>query len=301
VARVRPGTDRELRFTQTTEPDDPDEEPDGDDDQDAGTLPTSLDDLTTEADPQQFDTTFIAGDARLNIEGAFDPVAGSRQVIPRIAYVINYNMVWNPDRQRWEPKKKEADVGAGTTIDGFEDADLSEYGGDTGDFAVTQTSPVFDGDFSLKTASNNNSITSFSRLPTYPTRGDTFRYHIQISGSNAGGEMSFGAGEIDNDQYEAIVDFKGQKFRLNKNPAGSSGITLARTGAAIPADIWLRVRISWGTPTIALSLTRTDTGATIAEVSADDLAYDTGGVGFSSSQSNGSDVDIQWDLAELIP
>jgi hypothetical protein len=106
VARTRPGSDRPLRFTQTTEPDDTDEEPDEDDGPGDGPPPTSLDDLTTEADPQQFDQTFVAGDASLTIQGRFDPVAGARQVIPRVAYVLNYNLVYNGSRDRWEPQKK---------------------------------------------------------------------------------------------------------------------------------------------------------------------------------------------------
>ena len=64
---------------------------------------TSIDDLTQEADPQQFDQTFLDEDTNLTIQGGFDPVAGTKQVIPRIAYTINYNFVWNPDRERWEP------------------------------------------------------------------------------------------------------------------------------------------------------------------------------------------------------
>jgi hypothetical protein len=113
VARTRPGSDRPLRFTEAEEPAAPDEGPDEDDDQDAGTLPTSLDDLTTEADPQQFDRTFTAGGAPLRIQGAFDPVAGNKQVIPRVAYVLNYNLIYNESRDRWEPQKK-SDVGGVT-------------------------------------------------------------------------------------------------------------------------------------------------------------------------------------------
>lgn len=67
---------------------------------------SSLQDLTQPADPTTFDQTFEDGDAALNISGRFDPVAGSKQVIPRIAYVLNFNLVWNPDRQRWEPQVK---------------------------------------------------------------------------------------------------------------------------------------------------------------------------------------------------
>jgi len=106
VARTRPGSDRPLRFTETEDPDVPDGDADEDDEPDDRTPPTSLDDLTTEADPQQFDQTFVAGDASLTIQGRFDPVAGARQVIPRVAYVLNYNLVYNESRDRWEPKKK---------------------------------------------------------------------------------------------------------------------------------------------------------------------------------------------------
>jgi len=64
---------------------------------------TSIQDLINPADAQQFDQTFSDADANLNIEGAFDPVAGPKQVIPRIAYVLNFNLVYNEQQERWEP------------------------------------------------------------------------------------------------------------------------------------------------------------------------------------------------------
>lgn len=64
---------------------------------------TSIEDLTSEADVEAFDRTFTAGDANLTLQGAFDPVAGQKQVLPRVAYTINYNFIWNPDKGRWEP------------------------------------------------------------------------------------------------------------------------------------------------------------------------------------------------------
>jgi len=85
---------------------------DGEGDDSAGettpdqTPDSSLADLTTPADPGRFDQTFTDDDALLDLQGGFDPVAGSKQVIPRIAYTINYNFVWNAARGRWEPQKK---------------------------------------------------------------------------------------------------------------------------------------------------------------------------------------------------
>jgi len=65
--------------------------------------PTSIEDLTQETDPNRFDRTFLSSAADLTIEGQFDPAAGPKQVLPRLAYTINYNYVYNPKRGRWEP------------------------------------------------------------------------------------------------------------------------------------------------------------------------------------------------------
>jgi len=86
----------------TTDTDEDDEEAD-----------TSVSDLTTEADPATFDQTFTDADADLRIEGEFEPVAGPKQVIPRVAYVLNYNLVYNEARDRWEPQKKVSNTGGG--------------------------------------------------------------------------------------------------------------------------------------------------------------------------------------------
>jgi len=86
----------------TTDTDEDDEEAD-----------TSVSDLTTEADPATFDQTFTDADADLRIEGEFEPVAGPKQVIPRVAYVLNYNLVYNEARDRWEPQKKVSNAGGG--------------------------------------------------------------------------------------------------------------------------------------------------------------------------------------------
>jgi len=89
--RVRPGAGSAV-----------DEAP-AEDDEEAD---TSVSDLTTEADPATFDQTFTDDDASLRIDGEFEPVAGPKQVIPRVAYVLNYNLVYNEARERWEPQKK---------------------------------------------------------------------------------------------------------------------------------------------------------------------------------------------------
>jgi hypothetical protein len=64
---------------------------------------SSIQDLVQPADVQTFDQTFTDAGAELDIEGEFEPVAGDKQVIPRIAYVLSYQLVYNPEQERWEP------------------------------------------------------------------------------------------------------------------------------------------------------------------------------------------------------
>jgi len=97
---------RELRTRARAriQPDTGDESDESEDADGPAQIPsTSIQDLINPADAGQFDQTFSDADANLNIEGAFDPVAGDKQVIPRIAYVLNFNLVYNEAQERWEP------------------------------------------------------------------------------------------------------------------------------------------------------------------------------------------------------
>jgi len=103
-ARIQPDTDDES------------DESEADDDVPAQIPSTSIQDLINPADAGQFDQTFSDADANLNIEGAFDPVAGPKQVIPRIAYVLNFNLLYNEAQGRWEPQRS---GDTGNSIGGF--------------------------------------------------------------------------------------------------------------------------------------------------------------------------------------
>lgn len=97
---------RELRTRARAriQPDADDESDESEDADGPAQIPsTSIQDLVNPADAQQFDQTFSDADANLNIEGAFDPTAGDKQVIPRIAFVLNFNLVYNEQQERWEP------------------------------------------------------------------------------------------------------------------------------------------------------------------------------------------------------
>jgi len=97
---------RELRTRARAriQPDESGESEPADDEESPAQIPaSSIQDLVNPADAQQFDQTFTDADANLDIEGAFDPTAGDKQVVPRIAFVLNFNLVYNEAQERWEP------------------------------------------------------------------------------------------------------------------------------------------------------------------------------------------------------
>jgi hypothetical protein len=82
-----------------------------------GDAPDDTDDstferLTGEADPERFDRTFLAQSDSFQIGGAVtSPAPFPLQVLPRVAYVINYNVVYDPDRDKWVPQHPFSDEG----------------------------------------------------------------------------------------------------------------------------------------------------------------------------------------------
>lgn len=261
----------------------------------SGQPQTSIVDLTNQANVNQFDRTFTDGAANLTIEGAFDPVAGPKQVLPRVAYVINFNMVWDPDQGIWVPKKKDR------TIDDFEDGDLSEYGGDTGAFDVDGTDPVFEGSFSLKGTTNNSQIASFpgDGLDNYPVRGDVIEFSTFRGNADTGTEMIFGmeTAGTNGQFYSAELTADGE-IRITIDGGGTGNVLASRDVGTPVGEIFTNT-IEWGDPTIRFEV-RTADGAFIGAVEADDTTYDDGGIGWDTTQSTGA-PDAMWDLAVLRP
>lgn len=156
---------RELRTRARAriQPDTDDESDESDDEGTPAQIPsTSIQDLINPADAQQFDQTFSDADANLSIEGAFDPVAGPKQVIPRIAYVLNFNLVYNEAQERWEPDtgNESSGSGSGTTAASSLRADQGGFQNIPGDDSRTTVRMDTIAADELGTVSpQNNSIT----------------------------------------------------------------------------------------------------------------------------------------------
>jgi len=170
---------RELRTRARTriqpESDDESDESDDDDDTPAQLPPSSIQDLVNPADAEQFDQTFSDADANLNIEGAFDPVAGDKQVLPRVAYVLNFNLLYNEQQERWEPQRS---GDTGNSIGGFG--------------ASTALSPSF-GSFFTPLPDSSGTVLIETEAQTDGTTNGTVEMDIDDSGGTTGDYTVVGA------------------------------------------------------------------------------------------------------------
>lgn len=258
---------------------------------------TSIEDLVNQADMNQFDQTFTDASSNLSLQGGFDPVAGDLQVIPRLAYVINFNMVWNPSKDRWEPKKK------GRRIDDFEDGDLAEYNitAQDGTIAV-QSSTVYEGSFAIEVSSTGGTsrVQSTSGLPNYPEPGQTFAGRHRFNNFESLGGIMFGvqSSTTTTDFYDFDV-FPARdeiRFRKNRNPIASKTVQFSSGDE----DKWFDFQVQWDTDGTLVGELLEPNGSLRGRVTAQDSTYTDGGVGFRQNADGQSDVRSYWDDVQVI-
>jgi hypothetical protein len=170
-------------------------------------------------------------------------------------------------------------------VDDFEDQNISEYFGDTGDFQVTDgnvdniTSPR-NGSFMLRefiSGGNSNIFSNFG-LPNYPSRGDTFRVFVYFE-SGTGFQSSaetikvFYGLQNSSNHYRVVISPLGDFIQFQKN-----GNAEAQGNGTVDGDQWYELEVQWGdTHTIKL---RDLNGTVQASVSEFDTTYTSGGIGF---------------------
>lgn len=131
----------------------------------------------------------------------------------------------------------------GTIIDDFEDADISEYQGDTGGFNIV-TSPVIEGTYAVQTNPDSfKEIFSLSGLNHYPERGEPFRVWIYADTGTARLLVFHFARQADDARY-----------RIGFNPTGDfhiarfdgSSVVNSTVGSAYAQDgSWYEFKVEW--------------------------------------------------------
>jgi len=186
-------------------------------------------------------------------------------------------------------------------IDHFEDADLSEYSGDTGSFSL-QTSTVKVGTYALEgsmSSGNAITITSTSGLPHYPERGDEIGYWVQFSGNEPSVGFRWATSNGIDDSYNINYRDSSGQWQLRSRTNGSP--TTLDTLADNPSEnvwhyVYLTDYLSDGTINVEIYEGEpTDQSNLIGTLSANNSDHDSGGISISVNDSSGGSTTGHFD------
>lgn len=179
-------------------------------------------------------------------------------------------------------------------IDDFNDGDLSEYTGVTGDWSP-QTTTVFEGSHAIEvqdTGGGTSVISSLSGLPRYPQRGDTFSYRTRIDTSVADNALIEWASSADfGDKYGVLIDIAGGSFDLRYQQTELASDTITWSNHELE---WLEVVIDFQ-DTITVTL-NDSAGSQITQISATDTSRDGGGIRWGAKSGTAG---VYFDIAEI--
>jgi len=198
-----------------------------------------------------------------------------------------------------------------TTIDGFEDGDISEYSGDTSDFSV-QTSKVFDGTYAMTIShSSKFTISSTSGLNSYPQAGDKFELYVAANTVSSGGGpyVLFGYQDSSN-HYRIRMRGGGSGVAEAIDVISGGGATTLDSRSANPGFIerstsnsgrWLKLVVTWASDgTITADFIDPVDDVTVVTLQGTDTSYTSGGFGWVSNNGNSKATDEHfYDKAEI--
>jgi hypothetical protein len=137
-----------------------------------------------------------------------------------------------------------------TLLDSFEDQDLSEYSGDTGDFSIVAESNL---SFSARDGSHvlENPGDDFDNIESTSitaAKGTTINGWVRGTANVTRMSVLFGLGSGLNDCYEAKVNVRDDRLTLRDR---TDGVDLATDGSpGLSADTWYRIELVWDDGTL---------------------------------------------------
>ena len=134
-------------------------------------------------------------------------------------------------------------------LDSYEDQDLSEYSGDTGEFSITAESNLAfsarDGSYVLENPGPD--FDDIYSTTITAAKGTTINGWVRGTAS-ASQSVCFGLGTDTNDCYEARVSIDGNNIVL-RDRADSTTLA-ADYGPGVSADTWYRIEVVWDDGTL---------------------------------------------------
>lgn len=193
-----------------------------------------------------------------------------------------------------------------TVLDDFEDGDIAEYAGDTSEYSVSSSDPVYEGTYSLQTTADV--IEAITRTDkTIPPSGTPFgAWHygdiystFGIDVSNSSGFLWAVQSETDGDALEcySIITESASGSELSyaivrfDGGGSSDNVTLAETDTSVPKNTWHKLRIAQWTDGGDITVEVVDkSGTVVTSASTTDDTYGEGGFGFYNGGGDGGTV-----------
>jgi len=186
-----------------------------------------------------------------------------------------------------------------SVVDDFEEQQYEDknntlsdyYAGDLSKYA-RQTSVVQNGSYALEITSPDGGaygIASITGLNAYPTPGDTFRIWMRTGASDEQVRVYYAAQSATSFPNRYQVDLDKTNNRLGLLVDGST--LLASESEAWSDNEWYEIEVNWDDSTSPNTHTITafdDAGTQVAQISAQDGSYTSGGVGYQMNQGSGA-------------
>lgn len=237
-----------------------------------------------QADAEQFDTTYLARRRDWRIGGAVSsPTPFPLQAIPRMAFVINYNMVYDEDEGKWVPKKK------GEVLETFAEGNIAEYSGDTTEPTVV-TERAFDEEHSLKWKSSGQNDGTIDTQDIQVSRPAKLAYNLYLDGGGDAGFLfavqSSPSGYKSGSKYIVSARQKTSDGLFLRRYDNGSFTQLASAGFDPPFNEWFRVSIDWRADGV-IEVEASQKGKLVSSrISVKDTTYSGGGIGWRSDDPN---------------
>ncbi|MFC6734526.1 hypothetical protein [Haladaptatus sp. GCM10025893] len=180
-------------------------------------------------------------------------------------------------------------------VDDFEDGDLSEYSFNQGaSGASVVTSPVFSGTKVLEIDGTNTEMISTTGLYAYPAVGNTFSYWIRTTDGAEDINLSYGVQDHDN-RYYIRVDVVNNDLILSRyEDATTYQLASDSSGYTLSEDSWYEIEVEWRGDGRHIVTLYDDSTTEIARVSATDLTWSSGGIGYDAYLATGGTVYIDY-------
>jgi len=191
---------------------------------------------------------------------------------------------------------------SGGTVDDFDSATLSNYGGSTGSASIQSTIARSGSALEISSSGGDTAIASTSGLSHYPPQGSTWTTWTRLAEAGSRGGVLFGTQSASNptqNTYAAFYNADSGNLVISKWVDGSYA-ALEKTSISPTVGTWYQLEVEWTTADeITVSLL-TASGDIVGTASATDSSFQSGGAGYFTNPGSAGSASMFYDSSHLV-